>query len=207
MTQSRMILGAMIVIALLVFLAVGSVWLGLARTRDLINIVQSAVTITAIVAGGLFAIFKLQLFRDLQPHLTITQEVAHRYIGDSYVHIAVTSTLNNTSRVKVELRKGLYRAQRILPTSDEEVEHLYAQVYVHREHTDFQWPALVELSRIWEQNQLVIEPGESHQETWEVILSSEVRSVLVYAYFYNPSGHPDAQAAEGWAATTIHDMI
>ena len=108
MTQSRMILGAMIVIALLVFLAVGSVWLGLARTRDLINIVQSAVTITAIGAGGLFAIFKLQLFRDLQPHLTITQEVAHRYIGDSYVHIAVTSTLNNTSRVKVELRKGLY---------------------------------------------------------------------------------------------------
>ncbi len=207
MTQSRMILGAMIVIALLVFLAVGSVWLGLARTRDLINIVQSAVTITAIVAGGLFAIFKLQLFRDLQPHLTITQEVAHRYIGDSYVHIAVTSTLNNTSRVKVELRKGLYRAQQILPISDEDVERLYAQVFALRERTDFQWPTIEEINRIWNENELVVEPGESHQETWEVVVSSEVKSVLMYAYFYNPRGHPDSKAAEGWVATTIHDMI
>ena len=207
MTQSRMILGAMIVIALLVFLAVGCVWLGLARTRDLINIVQSAVTITAIVAGGIFAVFKLQLFRDFQPHLTITQEVSHRHIGDSYVHIAVTSTLHNTSRVKVELRKGLFRAQKIHPISDEEIEDLYAQVFIHRKQKDFQWPTIEEATLTWKKNELVVEPGESHQETWEFVVSSEVQSLLVYEYFYNPKGSPGAQAAEGWAATTIHDII
>ncbi len=207
MPKHRIILGTLLLAAVAIALTVGYVLLGLTRFNELVGIFQSLITIAAILVGGIFAIFKLQLFRDLQPHLTITQEVSDRYVGESYVHIAVTSTLSNRSRVKVEVRKGLFRVQKILPTSDEEVEQLYSQVYVDREQADLQWPTLVDLSRIWEQNQLVIEPGESHQETWEVLLSSDVRSVLVYAYFYNPSSYLDSEAAEGWAATTIHDIM
>ena len=50
----------------------------------------------------------------------------------NYVHIAVTSTLNNSSKVRVEVRKGLFRLQRILPVSDAEVEYLRDQVFEHR---------------------------------------------------------------------------
>ena len=43
--------------------------------------VASIVTAIAILLGGIYAVFKLRVFRDLKPHLTITQRVSHRRVG------------------------------------------------------------------------------------------------------------------------------
>ena len=40
---------------------------------EAVSIVQVFVTALVIVAGGIFAYRKLQLFRDFEPHLTVTQ--------------------------------------------------------------------------------------------------------------------------------------
>ena len=68
-----------------------------------------------------FALFKLQVFRNLQPHLTISHEITHRVVSDSYVHISVTAVLHNSSRVKVEIEEGSFHLLRIAPVTDEEV--------------------------------------------------------------------------------------
>ena len=89
---------ALVVVIVVVLVVVGHVALDFALTG-----IQSAITSVAIVVGGAFALFKLQVFRTFEPHLTITQEVSHRPVGDSYVHIVVTATLHNSSRVRVDL--------------------------------------------------------------------------------------------------------
>ena len=188
-------------------LILGSVLFIPTSAKDKVVIVQSVITSAAILLGGAFAFFKLQIFRDLEPHLSISQEVSHRFIGDDYVHIVVTATLNNRSRVRAELLKGFLRVQKILPVADEEVEHLYAQVFTDREYEDLQWPILDEIPRPGIQKKLVVEPGELHQETCEFIISSEVKSVLVYTYFHNSKYSIVSQAAEGWAATTVYDIV
>ena len=68
---------------------------------DAAKTVQALGTLAAILAGGVFALYKLQVFRDFQPHLTITHEISHRPIGDSYVHLDVTVTLRNSSKTHV----------------------------------------------------------------------------------------------------------
>ena len=104
------------------------------RGKDLAAIIRSLVTVVAIVGGGAFAYYKLQIFRVFEPHLTISHEVSHRYIGDNYVHIAVTATLHNSSKVKMELRKGVFLLQQISPLSDEEIEPLYEQVFEDQDY-------------------------------------------------------------------------
>lgn len=52
----------------------------------------------AILAAGIFALFRLEVFRSFKPPLTISHEVTHRQIGNSYIHIAVSATLKNSSR-------------------------------------------------------------------------------------------------------------
>ncbi len=173
--------------------------------KDLVEIVQLFVVASAIVIGGVFATYKLQIFRDFEPHLTISQEVSHRYVGDSYVHVETTATLHNSSRVKIEIREGLFRLQQIAPTSDEEVVELYAQVFMDEESKHLQWPTLEEVDRNWAANELIVEPGESHQETYEFIVSKDATSIMVYAYFHN-SRFPKSPA-EGWGATTVHDIL
>ena len=205
--QRQVQLGTLAVAVILVLVVVGFVLLDIAKIKDEVSIFQSAITSFAILVGGVFAIFKFQLFRDFEPHLSISQEISHRFTGNEYVHIAITSTLNNNSRVQIGLTKGFFRVQKILPVTNEEVEHLYAQVFVNKESENIQWPMLDEIQRIWPQNRFIVEPGESHQEISEFIISSEVEAVLVYAYFYNSTYSPGSQSAEGWAATTVYEII
>ena len=177
-----------------------------ALTGDVTRIVQASVTAVAIAAGGVFAAFKLQVFRDFAPHVTITHDISHRPVGDSYVHIAVTANLHNSSRVRMDFRKGLFRLQQIGPMTDHEVENLYAQVFISKEQTHLQWPTLDEIAFEWDQGELMVEPGESQPETYEFIVSAEVKSVVVYTYFFN-SGSSRFSPAPGWGRATIYDII
>ena len=53
----------------------------ISRIREVVGIVQGIAAALLIVVGGIFAYRKLQLFRDFEPHLTITQSVASRSVG------------------------------------------------------------------------------------------------------------------------------
>ena len=85
-----------------------------------------------------------------------------------------------------------------------EVEETYADVFVMRNNRDFQWQTIDEAPREWSKNDLIVEPGESHAETCEFIVSREVKAVVVHTYMYN-SKHP--AIPQGWGATTAHDII
>lgn len=65
--------------------------------KDLIEIIQLFIVASAVVIGGVFALYKLQIFRDFEPHLTVSQEVSHRFVGDEHAHIETTVTLHNGS--------------------------------------------------------------------------------------------------------------
>lgn len=175
--------------------------------KEVIDIIQSVVVVTAILVGGIFALFKLQAFRDFDPHLTISHKVSHRSVSDSYTHIDVTATLHNSSKVQIELNDGFFRLQKIAPMSDETVEKLYDEVFEKEEHEELRWEILDVVEPTWGKGELVVEPGESHPETYEFIISTDVKAVLIYTYFYNSKGGKPGQNAKGWHATTIHDIV
>lgn len=171
--------------------------------KDAAGIVQAVITAAAIIGGGLVAAYKLQLFRDFAPHLTITHEVSHRPVGDSYVHIAVKAALHNGSRVKMDFRKGFLLLQQVSPTSDAEVTRLFQQWQGDDHSSHFQWRTLYENHLAWDENDLIVEPGEDHQELYQFIVAAEVESVIVYTYYYNSQ---PATGAEGWGLATVYDI-
>ena len=177
------------------------------RVRDVVGIVQGFVWAFLIVAGGVFAYRKLQLFRDFEPHLTVTQSVASRAVGTQYVHISIITTLRNSSKVRVEIRNGFFRIQQIQPLDDNHVERLYQQTFNSNESMAIDWPVLENADRRFGPNELVVEPGESHHEPCEFIIAKEVRTVLVYSYFYNQAHSESSRSAQGWTATTFHDIV
>ncbi len=103
------LLACLPLLAVIVWAFVAWVWGWTSPGDDggyLSDVWQPFVTIIAIAVGGIIAIFKFQLFRDSEPHLTISHSITHRPISDSYVHIAVTAHLKNSSRVEVEILEG-----------------------------------------------------------------------------------------------------
>ena len=61
---------------------------------------------------------------------------------------------------------------------------------------------------MWDEGELVVEPGEAHAELFEFIIDRQVyESVLVYTYFHNPQYKDGDGAAKGWAAATVYDIM
>ena len=117
------------------------------KAEGLVAIGQGFATVVAIALAGLFAVQKFSVFRTFYPHLTISHEVTHRFIGNSYVHISVTAILQNNSNVKVGLQSAFFRLQQIAPISDEDVEAYRAEVFVEGMYENIQWPTLEEVRR------------------------------------------------------------
>ncbi len=174
------------------------------RVENSIGIVLDAATLLAIIVGGFFAVYKLQIFRDFEPHLTVSHVVNHRRIGDRYVHIDVTVTLRNGSRVRVDVQEGFFLLQQIAPAGDEGEQNLIDQFLRDEGTQDFQWPTLDEGSFTWGSDGVVIEPGETRQELSEFFVPVDVNTVSICTYYYDSRR---SRASQGWGATTVYDIM
>ena len=182
-------------------------WKNVGPIKDVAGAIQSALTVLAIVVGGVFALVKLQVFRTFEPHLTVTHEIHHRAISPGYAHIDVTARLHNSSRVKVELREADIRLQLVAPITDVVAEGLYDDALADNSDNYAQWPMLSEMKRNWDGGDLIIEPGAIHRESFDFVVSSDIASVRVYTYFYNPAFEEGKRVAEGWRSTTVYDIV
>ena len=197
-------------------------WLLDARYFKALSIVQSAVTVLAILVGGAFALYKLELFREFEPHLTIDPKIKHRRIGPNYIHIDVTANLRNSSKVAVEIRKALYRIQVVAPVPDREIERVldeYSKNEVDRNYLD--WAMYSQTENRWPEHGFVIEPGGTDRDIVEFVVPSWFKTVLIYAYFSRSNQTDDDQndavdaetdgretgsATKLWHVATVYDL-
>lgn len=176
---------------------------GIAGILEPARIVQAIVIAVATIMTAYIAQDRLQIFRTFEPHLTIEQQVSHRHIGESYIHIGVTAILRNNSKVKVEVRDALFRLSKIAPTHDDNIEKLYTEAFVNDAFRHIQWEVLYNAPRTWIENEFVVEPNETHRESFEFIISDDIRAVLVYTYFRNLRSQ---NGSDGWGVTTFYDI-
>ena len=198
--------------AIIVAIAFAALLLGLfsdwnlGKADNIVAVAQGFATVVAIGLAGLFAHQKLNVFRTFYPHLTISHEISHRFVGDSYVHLSVTAILQNNSNVKVDIQEAFFWLQQIAPLPDEDVEAYRAEVFAERKYASIRWPTLEEMHLNWQRNELIVEPEGSHRETIDFVVLKEVGTVRVYTYFYNPNFSEQSGNSEGWQAITAYDI-
>ena len=140
---------------------------------------QAIATVVAIGLGGFFAWRRGIIFRQEKPHLTITHEITHRQVSPGYIHLEIAVTLANTSRVKVDVRDGLFSIEQIAPLTDEYVEYVFVGAFMsERTYVRPVWMLLKEPRLEWEKDELTVEPGERFVETYEYLVPCFVESVL-----------------------------
>lgn len=177
--------------------------------KDLATIIQAAFATAAIIGAAIFAIFKLQLFRDFAPHLSISHTINHRPIADSYVHIDVTATLHNSSRVKVGLSNGVFWLLQIAPVlDDQELEKRLSEWdFIGESEAFSQWPILDRFTFNWDEADLTIEPGQTFQQTIEFVISKEITTVAVQSLYYSSKHSKGTRKPSGWGITTVCDIV
>ena len=168
---------------------------------DWADTVLAVVTVLAILFGGLFAAVKFELFRDFEPHLTLSHTINHRNIGNNYVHIDVTAVLHNSSRVRVEV-EGNFAFQQVVPVMgerepDEQIESLVFSVDIQ---PFMEWAIIGERQC----SKMSIEPGQTHQETVEIIIPDDILTIAIHTYFRASDFEKLPQAV--WGLTSVYDI-
>lgn len=173
------------------------------------NDLRLIATAMAIAAGVAIAWYKLDIFREFEPHLAIDQTIQSRSLGDSYRLIVATAILTNNSKVLVKPREGYCRLAQISPLDDTQVIEIYRNSLGHGDDylEQFGWPILREVRRKWADGDIAIEPGECHQETYQFIVDGDTQSVVALTTIYNPAYKGRAASgAETWRCYTFHDI-
>ena len=153
-----------------------------------IVLTESIATIGALLIAGVIAWRNGIIFRHRSPHINITHDITHREISPNYTHIAVTATLHNSSRVKLEFYDGLFVAQKLAPLEDEDAYDLHNESFndiSNERFGNFSWPTLEESRYSWEKDDLIVEPGEARSLTFEFMVGNEIKAVLITTYLYN----------------------
>ena len=128
--------------------------------KDWMSIVQSIVTIIAIIAAGLW--FLMQ--RQHKPRLKVEHRISHRRIAQNEQLLIVDVMLSNVGNIKADLKCGKIKVYEILPDGG---------VLVNKDDT-------------CNAGQRSLEPGEGDQVHEEYKLDGAVQTVRVYTFFVNP---------------------
>ena len=76
--RAAVIVSVVLVLLVGTLVALNLTLTGTGRLKDLAAVIQSVVTAFALIAGGIFAAYKWQVFRESEPHLTVDNKVSHR---------------------------------------------------------------------------------------------------------------------------------
>ena len=182
-----------------------------ALVKEVRDDLRHIATALAIAAGVSIAWYKLDIFREFEPHLSIEQTIESRRLGNSFRLIVATAILTNNSKVLVKPREGYCRLAQTAPLSDPSVVEIFTNsVLSGTEENGFEqfgWPVLGEVKRTWPEGDVAIEPGESHRETYQFIVDEGTESVVALTSIYNPAYNLDpASHAETWRCYTFHDV-
>ena len=173
------------------------------------NDLRNIATALAISAGVATAWYKLDIFREFEPHVTIEQTIKSQPLGDSYLLIVATAVLTNNSKVLVKPVEGYCRLAQLSPLDDSRIVEIYVDALRegNGDHEQFGWPILKEIKRKWTDGDISIEPGESHQETYQFIVDGATRSVVALTAIYNPSYRKELGGrAEVWRCYAFYDV-
>lgn len=179
--------------------------------KERIEVVQSIVTISAVVIGGLWTYRLFIQERKQYPHANIEHKTSDVSLPDETHLLRAEVQLTNTGNGRLLLGNWVVRVQQILPLpychkvdpcAIEEVNQ--ALTNTERGSNRFTWPLLAERENKGQES-LDIEPGESDSIEFEFAIPPTVKVVRVYSYFQNRIRSTE-QEQIGWSRSSVYEF-
>lgn len=176
--------------------------------KDWVDIVQSIVTIVAVIVGG---IWTYQLFikeRRDYPHANVEHKVSHLALPEKKRLLRVGLELTNAGSSLMDIDQAIIRIQQVLPVTScvgdpcAERQLKDASADVQRKDDRFAWPLIAERNVT---ANIEIEPGEKQSLDYEFVIPVTVKAVRIYTYFRNQ--HRSSKRKEiGWYLSSYYDF-
>lgn len=177
----------------------------LSDLKDVADIIQALITSLALIIGGLWS---YQLFvrkRQRFPRAKIEHQVSQRAVSAEATLLTINILIFNPGDVLLSLVEGKIEVRQALPPGSNFLQMLTgSQMAIGRRVEFVDWPTLFSYSEDWSGKNIVeIEPGESEQWLYTLLVRAEVATIYIASFFGNVSKR---RKELGWRLETFHDV-
>lgn len=170
---------------------------------DWIGVGIQAATLLAIIVGGAWTYRTFVRTRQKYPRATVTHLIQDKQIARDMVLLHLTEIIENRGEVLLPVPFVITRVQQVLPLPRQVIGELREARQASTEKTEIGWPWLHKFERQLTEERCELEPGESQQFHYDIVLGAHIRTVEIYTYVKNIA-KPDCEI--GWEYTTIYDL-
>jgi len=194
--------------------------------KDVTTIIQSVLTIIAIIGAAIWFIMRAEA----NPKANISHTLEHEKITDKWTWVHVGVIISNPGVRRLELRRGTFRIQGIMPLADmikEKIEK--GETIIPKDEGIVKWPTIGKIYVDENEKREVIceneyenrdinidiDPGESQKLIVEFLIPSFVKAVRIYSHVYRDQSSwekvkylmgIDKVEKYGWYEVTIYDL-
>lgn len=192
------------------------IWLAMAAKATPVNGIALAASAAAGIAAILAATHRFGLFRESDPHLSVTQTIHTQELGESYRLVAVTTVLHNKSKVLVNPTRAWCRLAQTKPLTDERVQAIFDDALISDSEDpqeQFAWPILAQAEKTWDPGEMTIEPNEDSPVVFQFIIGRKTDAVHITTAIIRPDqsepkeNHPETQLPPmAWMCYTFYEL-
>lgn len=173
--------------------------------KDIASIAQSLTTMLAIIVSGFWGYWIFVKNRQQYPRARLSHSVLHRELEGGKMFVHVILTIQNIGEILLSLRLVETRVHQVIPLPKKVAESIKkGDDPVLPETTEIDaWTVLGTHRSNFQKNLFEVEPGEVQEIHHDFVVSSHIRTVLIYSYLQNIKKR---NRDIGWDLTTFHDL-
>lgn len=169
--------------------------------KTLAEAIQALVTALGLVAAGLWSYLLFVRNRQRYPRADLHHEVSVLDLTQKETLIHVRIVLKNIGGVLIRAILAQVHIGLVLPLQPEVAGSLRkGEDLVENQGSDIRWKTLGQRECSWKESPCEVEPGETEEFHFDIVIPSEIKVVEVYSYLKNEAKR---KRSIGWRHTSF----
>jgi len=183
----------------------------LETVKTVSDVAANGVTIAALLIGGFWAYWAFVRERTRWPRAAVSLLITDRDLTDERALLQVKVLVHNLGGLRITARELRVDVHQVLPLGKEVLGKVKREDLVPEKGTEAEWPLLSNGFRVQEwggegQGRCPeIEPGESEEFCFDLVVPRSLETVHVYAYLRNAKRRRRREL--GWSVTAFHALL
>ncbi len=160
----------------------------LAKLKDVVAVVQSFATVTALIVGGVWGAYLFQKERQHFENAQLSYKVTHHPLEDDKFFLHVTVEIKNLGKTLLSISSAQTWVEQIDPVPVCTMDGLTLQQRIDQANQSHEmtsdtlpWCLIKNRTVEWKEGEFQIEPGESDEVYFDLIIPASVKVVKLYA--------------------------
>jgi hypothetical protein len=165
--------------------------------EQITKIIQSIVTVVAIIYGGIWFIKS----REDKPRVEVINNIETQILDEKSTLVFMNMSLKNVSHVLVEIDRVRLSLDQIIPIEDEKIStRISNDLPFEVNNPEWHWPPLYKYEV---EESMTLEPDETNNIVVEFVIPRKVTVFQVYTFVHNAYY---SSPAFGWPNMSIHRL-